>query len=112
VRSLYAKYTGALYQVKRASDSATQNIGLLPGGKFLRRHRRNRRLPGTQVSRAGSSMSSGQLIPIRIRNVVPGWQHWCEPAWPGFRRRSVLAVRHASSPCRDVVGSCAHSLAR
>jgi hypothetical protein len=32
VRSLYAKYTGALYQVKRASDNATQNIGLLLGG--------------------------------------------------------------------------------
>jgi len=32
VRSLYAKYAGALYQVKRASDSATQDIGLLPDG--------------------------------------------------------------------------------
>ena len=32
VRSLYAKYTGALYQVKRASDSATQNIGWLSDG--------------------------------------------------------------------------------
>src|SRR5580692_9033662 len=32
VRSLYAKYTGPLYQVKRASDDATQNIGLLPDG--------------------------------------------------------------------------------
>src|SRR5580692_7639237 len=32
VRSLYAKYTGALYQVKRASDEATQNIGLLSDG--------------------------------------------------------------------------------
>src|SRR5271168_338966 len=32
VRSLYAEYTGALYQVKRASDSATQNIGLLSDG--------------------------------------------------------------------------------
>jgi non-reducing end alpha-L-arabinofuranosidase len=32
VRSLYAKYTGALYQVKRASDGATQNIGLLSDG--------------------------------------------------------------------------------
>jgi non-reducing end alpha-L-arabinofuranosidase len=32
VRSLYAKYTGALYQVKRASDNATQNIGLLSDG--------------------------------------------------------------------------------
>src|ERR1700685_906331 len=32
VRSLYAKYTGALYQMKRASDSATQNIGLLSDG--------------------------------------------------------------------------------
>ncbi|WP_216856317.1 arabinofuranosidase catalytic domain-containing protein, partial [Acidisphaera sp. S103] len=32
VRSLYAKYTGALYQVKRASDNATQNVGLLPDG--------------------------------------------------------------------------------
>jgi non-reducing end alpha-L-arabinofuranosidase len=30
VRSLYAKYTGALYQVKRAADDATENIGLLP----------------------------------------------------------------------------------
>src|ERR1700723_401622 len=32
VRSLYAKYTGALYQVKRASDNATRNIGLLSDG--------------------------------------------------------------------------------
>ena len=32
VRSLYAKYAGALYQVKRASDGATQNIGLLADG--------------------------------------------------------------------------------
>jgi hypothetical protein len=32
VRSLYAKYTGALYQVQRASDNATQNIGLLADG--------------------------------------------------------------------------------
>ena len=32
VRSLYAKYTGALYQVKRASDGTTRNIGLLPDG--------------------------------------------------------------------------------
>jgi hypothetical protein len=32
VRSLYAKYTGALYQVQRASDNATQNIGLLSDG--------------------------------------------------------------------------------
>ena len=32
VRSLYAKYTGPLYQVKRASDGATQNIGVLPDG--------------------------------------------------------------------------------
>jgi non-reducing end alpha-L-arabinofuranosidase len=32
VRSLYAKYTSALYQVKRASDSATQDIGQLSDG--------------------------------------------------------------------------------
>jgi non-reducing end alpha-L-arabinofuranosidase len=32
VRALYARYTGPLYQVKRASDNATQNIGLLPDG--------------------------------------------------------------------------------
>jgi hypothetical protein len=32
VRSLYAKYTGALYQVRRASDNAAQNIGLLSDG--------------------------------------------------------------------------------
>jgi hypothetical protein len=32
VRALYAKYSGALYQVKRASDSATQDIGLLADG--------------------------------------------------------------------------------
>src|SRR5580704_8160803 len=32
VRSLYARYTGALYQVKRASAGAIQNIGLLPDG--------------------------------------------------------------------------------
>jgi Alpha-L-arabinofuranosidase B, catalytic len=32
VRALYAKYTGALYQVKRASDDTTQNIGMLADG--------------------------------------------------------------------------------
>jgi non-reducing end alpha-L-arabinofuranosidase len=32
VRSLYEKYAGALYQVRRASDSATENIGLLADG--------------------------------------------------------------------------------
>ena len=32
VRSLYAKYTGALYQVKRASDDAARDIGLLSDG--------------------------------------------------------------------------------
>jgi non-reducing end alpha-L-arabinofuranosidase len=32
VRSLYAKYTGALYQVKRASDKTVRNIGLLSDG--------------------------------------------------------------------------------
>ena len=32
VRSLYARYTGALYQVKRASDDAIQDIGLLSDG--------------------------------------------------------------------------------
>jgi hypothetical protein len=32
VRALYVRYAGALYQVKRASDDATQNIGLLSDG--------------------------------------------------------------------------------
>src|SRR3984885_7689826 len=32
VRSLYPKYAGELYQVKRASDDATENIGLLSDG--------------------------------------------------------------------------------
>jgi hypothetical protein len=34
VRSLYAKFTGVLYlyQVKRASDNTSQDIGLLPDG--------------------------------------------------------------------------------
>jgi non-reducing end alpha-L-arabinofuranosidase len=32
VRSLYARYTGPLYEVKRASDGASQNIGLLSDG--------------------------------------------------------------------------------
>jgi non-reducing end alpha-L-arabinofuranosidase len=32
VRSLYARYTGALYQVQRASDNATRNIDLLSDG--------------------------------------------------------------------------------
>jgi non-reducing end alpha-L-arabinofuranosidase len=32
VRSLYAKYTAALYQVQRASDAAVQNISLLSDG--------------------------------------------------------------------------------
>jgi hypothetical protein len=32
VRALYQAYTGALYQVQRASDSTTQDIGLLSDG--------------------------------------------------------------------------------
>jgi len=32
VRSLYARYSGPLYQLKRASDNTTQNIGMLPDG--------------------------------------------------------------------------------
>ena len=32
VRALYDNYTGALYQVKRATDNARKNIGLLPDG--------------------------------------------------------------------------------
>ena len=32
VRSLYTKYVGPLYQVKRALDDTTQNIGVLPDG--------------------------------------------------------------------------------
>ena len=32
VRALYDKYTGALYQVKRASDDTKQNIGMLADG--------------------------------------------------------------------------------
>jgi hypothetical protein len=32
VRSLNAKYSGGLYQVKRASDNATENIGSLSDG--------------------------------------------------------------------------------
>jgi non-reducing end alpha-L-arabinofuranosidase len=32
VRSLYTRYKGALYQVKRASDHAVRNIGLLSDG--------------------------------------------------------------------------------
>ena len=34
VRALYAAYNGSLYQVKRASDSATTNIGLLAVGGY------------------------------------------------------------------------------
>jgi hypothetical protein len=32
VRSLYAEYSGALYEVKRASDNAARSIGVLPDG--------------------------------------------------------------------------------
>ena len=33
-RALYASYNGPLYQVKRASDGATTNIGLLSAGGY------------------------------------------------------------------------------
>lgn len=33
-RALYASYSGALYQVKRASDATTTNIGLLTAGGY------------------------------------------------------------------------------
>ncbi|HEV2635695.1 MAG TPA: arabinofuranosidase catalytic domain-containing protein, partial [Actinocrinis sp.] len=34
VRALYSSYNGSLYQVKRASDGATSNIGLLAAGGY------------------------------------------------------------------------------
>jgi non-reducing end alpha-L-arabinofuranosidase len=34
VRALYSAYNGPLYQVKRASDNATENIGLLSAGGY------------------------------------------------------------------------------
>ncbi len=34
VRALYSAYNGSLYQVKRASDGATSNIGLLAAGGY------------------------------------------------------------------------------
>ena len=34
VRALYAAYDGPLYQVKRASDGATANVGLLSAGGY------------------------------------------------------------------------------
>ncbi|MER5828781.1 arabinofuranosidase catalytic domain-containing protein, partial [Streptomyces mirabilis] len=34
VRALYSSYNGSLYQVQRASDSATANIGLLAAGGY------------------------------------------------------------------------------
>ncbi|MGW6502583.1 arabinofuranosidase catalytic domain-containing protein [Nonomuraea angiospora] len=33
-RALYASYNGSLYQVRRSSDNATQNIGLLSAGGY------------------------------------------------------------------------------
>ncbi|MEV6041820.1 arabinofuranosidase catalytic domain-containing protein, partial [Nonomuraea sp. NPDC052116] len=33
-RALYAAYNGSLYQVRRSSDNATQNIGLLSAGGY------------------------------------------------------------------------------
>src|SRR5436190_12755326 len=34
VRALFASYNGALYQLTRASDGATHNVGLLPAGGY------------------------------------------------------------------------------
>src|SRR6195952_2989415 len=34
VRALYSAYSGSLYQVKRASDGATANIGVLSAGGY------------------------------------------------------------------------------
>src|ERR671939_674680 len=34
-RALYAAYNGSLYQVRRASDNATLNIGLLSAGGYV-----------------------------------------------------------------------------
>src|SRR3954463_13541035 len=35
VRALYASYNGSLYQLTRASDGATHNVGLLAAGGYV-----------------------------------------------------------------------------
>jgi hypothetical protein len=47
VRALYAAYNGPLYQVKRASDSATTNIGTLTAGGYANAAAQNTFCAGT-----------------------------------------------------------------
>jgi hypothetical protein len=47
VRALYASYSGALYQVKRASDSATEDIGTLAAGGYANAAAQNSFCSGT-----------------------------------------------------------------
>src|ERR1700729_2260760 len=47
VRALYAAYNGPLYEVKRASDAATTNIGLLTAGGYANAAAQNSFCAGT-----------------------------------------------------------------
>jgi Alpha-L-arabinofuranosidase B, catalytic len=58
VRSLYAKYTGALYQVKRASDDATQNIGATTMARFISQAMATARILGTPRRFGATTLAS------------------------------------------------------
>ena len=47
VRALYAAYNGSLYQVRRASDAATTNIGVLTAGGYANAAAQNTFCAGT-----------------------------------------------------------------
>jgi len=50
VRALYAAYNGSLYQVRRASDSATTNIGVLTAGGYANAAAQNTFCAGTSCT--------------------------------------------------------------
>jgi len=50
VRALYAAYSGPLYQVKRASDSTTLNIGTLTAGGYANAAAQNTFCAGTSCT--------------------------------------------------------------
>lgn len=67
VRALYSSYNGSLYQVQRASDSTTANIGPLAAGGMPTRRRRTRSVPVRPASSPRSTTSPRATTTSRSR---------------------------------------------
>jgi len=74
VRALYAAYSGPLYQVKRASDSTTLNIGTLTAGGYANAAAQNTFCAGTSctITESSTSPRSTTTSPSRDRAATAG----------------------------------------